>query len=347
MNRDQNNKQIQLVQPVQPTQNQVQPVQPTQNQVQPVKPTQSVQLVKTTQSDVPDQTQPVQSVQPVQNQVQPVQNQVQPVQNQVQPVQNQTKSMQPPVYILMKKLEKKLNGELGDCWWKYYVAGAFWSNISTPINLAITLLSAVTAGQATTTNMLSQNAFIKISIASLIISTLNTFFRPHGQLMSIMDSIKSVNELGFRFETIYYSECENESDYKRKYEGYTKILLDLNKFQQSLSPDQQNFFTDFIYWLFKNYSCLKRGYKWLDMDMSYLEEDNDKNDKSGDYCSPCSSCCKSTCCGTNKLSGVQSGIQSDIKSDDKLNKNLQTKEIQVTKNLDSELDVELGLETKY
>lgn len=196
---------------------------------------------------------------------------------------------------IMKKLQRKLNGELGDVWWNLYIAGAFWSNISTPINLSITLLSAITAGQATTTNMLSQSLFIKISIASLIISTLNTFFRPHGQLMSIMDSLKKINELGFKFESIYYTECDDEDDYKRRYKEYKNILLELNKFQQSQSPDQQNFFTDFIYWLFKNYSCLNKSYKWLDLDMSYIEEQEyNKSHQPAVCCEPCSTCCMNT-----------------------------------------------------
>ncbi len=194
-------------------------------------------------------------------------------------------------YKLMKKLQRKLNGELGDVWWNLYVAGAFWSNISTPINLAITLLSAVTAGQATTTNLISQNAFIKISIASLVISTLNTFFRPHSQLMSIMDSMKSINELGFRFESTYYTECDDENDYKRRYKEYKTILIELNKIQQSKSPDQQNFLTDFIYWLLKKYSCLKGSYKWLDLDMSYIEEQENNTVKEEPCCESCSSCC--------------------------------------------------------
>ena len=48
-------------------------------------------------------------------------------------------------YELMKKLQNKLNGELGDLWWNRYVGGAFWSNISTPLNLAITLLASAPA----------------------------------------------------------------------------------------------------------------------------------------------------------------------------------------------------------
>lgn len=195
-------------------------------------------------------------------------------------------------YKLMKKLQRKLNGELGDVWWNLYVAGAFWSNISTPINLAITLLSAITAGQATTKNLLSPSAFIKISIASLVISTLNTFFRPHSQLMSIMDSMKSINDLGFKFETTYYSECNNVDDYKRRYKEYKAILIELNKFQQSKSPDQQNFLTDFIYWLLKKYSCLRGNYKWLDLDMAYIDEQENNHKVNEDKC--CESC--STCC---------------------------------------------------
>jgi hypothetical protein len=198
-------------------------------------------------------------------------------------------------YRLMKTLEQKLNGELGDAWWNLYVAGAFWSNISTPINLSITLLSAVTAGQATTTNMLSQDLFIKVSIASLIISTLNTFFRPHSQLMTIMDSLKKINELGFEFENTYYTSCDEEEHYKKRYSEYKNILMKLNKFQQSQSPDQQNFFTDFIYWFFKKYSCLRKSYKWLDLDMEYIgdQENNSKtNEPEGCCgCNPCSPCC--------------------------------------------------------
>jgi hypothetical protein len=84
---------------------------------------------------------------------------------------------------LAEDLEDKLDGEIGNHWWKLYIASAFWSNVSTPINLLITLLSAVTAGQASTENMLSHSTFLKISVTSLIVSTLNTFFRPHQQFM--------------------------------------------------------------------------------------------------------------------------------------------------------------------
>ena len=74
----------------------------------------------------------------------------------------------------MKKLEARLNKDLGFSWWKKYIAAAFWSNISTPVNLAITILTALTTGQATTSNLLSQRTYVNISIATLLLSVINT-----------------------------------------------------------------------------------------------------------------------------------------------------------------------------
>ncbi len=197
-------------------------------------------------------------------------------------------------YELMKKLQNKLNGELGDLWWNRYVGGAFWSNISTPLNLAITLLSAVTAGQATTQNMLEPSMFFKVSVASLLLSTLNTFFRPHTQLMENMTAIKTINELGARFETIYYSENSTVADFTRRYNEYKKLSQDFNKYQIAQTPEQQNFLTDLIYWLFKKYSCLKNSYRWLDVDMLYIQEPKSKRNES-----TLSTLSTLSCCGTD------------------------------------------------
>jgi hypothetical protein len=190
-------------------------------------------------------------------------------------------------FILMMQLQNKLNGELGDLWWNKYVGAAFWSNISTPINLSITLLSAITAGQAITEKLLSQNLFFKISVASLLLSTLNTFFRPHSQLMENMNTIKAINEFGAKFETIYYSENSTYTDFDRKYNEYKKLSQEFNKYLIEQTPEQQNFITDLIYWLFRKYSCLKNSYKWLDVDMSYSQDEKINQDE----CCPPSSCC--------------------------------------------------------
>lgn len=67
----------------------------------------------------------------------------------------------------MKALEKRINEEIG----LRYVAAALWSNIATPVNLAITLMTSVTTGQATTDNLIRPDIYKALSM-------LNTFFRP-------------------------------------------------------------------------------------------------------------------------------------------------------------------------
>lgn len=185
---------------------------------------------------------------------------------------------------MVDTLEDKLDGELGNHWWKIYIASAFWSNISTPINLSITLLSAVTAGQATTQNMISKNMFMKVSIASLLISTLNTFFRPHQQFMQNMDVMRKINEYGFEFEDIYYSSKSTFEDHYRRYHQYRNLMIRYHKYRNLISPDQQNYFTDLIYYICLN-SCLMNYDKWLDIDARHMEHDNSeklKNEKKGD-----------------------------------------------------------------
>lgn len=179
---------------------------------------------------------------------------------------------------LSNDLEDKLDGEIGNHWWKVYIASAFWSNVSTPINLLITLLSAVTAGQASTETLLSQSTFLKISITSLVVSTLNTFFRPHQQFMQNMETMKKVNEFGFQFEEIYYTNKVNEEDHHRRYEEYKKLMMEYHKFKNMMSPEQQNFITDLIYYICIK-SCLRNDDKWLDIDMKYINDDDNKKKK--------------------------------------------------------------------
>lgn len=44
-------------------------------------------------------------------------------------------------YLHLVSVEDNLDKLLGFYYWKRYVSAAFWSNISTPINLAITLMT--------------------------------------------------------------------------------------------------------------------------------------------------------------------------------------------------------------
>lgn len=166
-----------------------------------------------------------------------------------------------PSRVLMNHLEEKLNITIGKHWWKKYVSAAFWSNIATPINLAITLFTTLSTGQAATDSLLSQNVFIRISIASLILSTLNTFFRPHQQMNINMDAMNKWRQLGAKFEEIYYSECFNDLDYERRIKGYQEIQKDVHTEQIAQETAIQNYLTDFIYFCVAN-SCLSKS-EWI------------------------------------------------------------------------------------
>jgi hypothetical protein len=119
-----------------------------------------------------------------------------------------------PAIVLenMKTLEDRLNRVLASNWWQKYIAAAFWSNMSTPVNLTIMLLTTLTTGQAATSNLLSTESFVSISITSLILSVINTFFRPHAQMNDNLEVMRKWQSLGSRFERIYYSKNNEKED---------------------------------------------------------------------------------------------------------------------------------------
>lgn len=168
----------------------------------------------------------------------------------------------------MTLLESRLNKELGFLWWKKYIAAAFWSNISTPVNLSITVLTALTTGQATTNNLLSPTMYVNISIGALIISSINTFFRPHDQSTQMIKVMNKYKEFGSIFEEIYYTDNNDLGDYKRRFDAYTKLQMDMNTYKnQDSSPETQNFVSDLIH-VIARIIFLKRREGWL----NYLDD---------------------------------------------------------------------------
>lgn len=166
-----------------------------------------------------------------------------------------------PSQVLMAHLEAKLNTTIGKYWWKKYISAAFWSNIATPINLAITLFTTLTTGQAATDNLLSQDTFVRISIVSLILSTLNTFFRPHQQTNSNIEAMNKWRQLGTKFEETYYSECFNDLDYDRRIKNYQELQKDVHNEQITQESAIQNYLTDLIYFCVSK-SCLAKS-EWI------------------------------------------------------------------------------------
>ena len=110
-------------------------------------------------------------------------------------------------------LKDKLDTDLGFYYWKYYIAGAFWSNIATPINLCITILSALVSAQANTESLLPNNLYKDLSIALLLLSTLNTFLRPHIQMNENVQLKQKYDALGAEFEQVHFSQGTDAMKY--------------------------------------------------------------------------------------------------------------------------------------
>ena len=121
---------------------------------------------------------------------------------------------------IMKNLEEKINEDLGFKWWKKYIAGAWWNQISTPMNLSITLLTAITTAQTTSSGFLPEDVYKGISIATLIISVLNTFFKPSAKMSENMKDMNDWTKLGGIFEEIYY---RGNEDIAKKIDDYKKL----------------------------------------------------------------------------------------------------------------------------
>ena len=171
---------------------------------------------------------------------------------------------------LAKRLEHKLNTEIGFAWWNKYVAAAFWSNLSLPLNLTITLLTALTTAQTTTDNLLPRDSYVALSILALVISVLNTFFRPHAQMMENIKVMSKWTEFGNKFESIYYSEGASP---KARLKEYQNLQNEINMYENSESPENRNFLTDLIHVMVRA-SWLKKRDRWLDTTIDYTNEDD-------------------------------------------------------------------------
>jgi hypothetical protein len=193
--------------------------------------------------------------------------------------------------LVIKKVifaKKKLDKEIGYNYWKKYVASVFWSQISTPINLTITMLTAITTAQIQTNDLIPSSISSNLAIVSLILATLNTFFRPHTQYATNTEYLSKWNNLGVKFENEYYNnmiEGRLIKDYKERLERLTAIQKEVNELRQSEGTNMINFLTDFIFYI-SFLTCIRNKKNWLDRDKevdeavkSRLQENETKKTK--------------------------------------------------------------------
>lgn len=169
-------------------------------------------------------------------------------------------------------LQVKIDHEIGYNYWKKYVAAAFWCQVSTPINLTLTFLAAITTAQANTRELISDSIFEKITIVTLVITTLNTFFRPHTQYSQNTAMLQKWNDVGIKFEKEYYKKTyvrffsdDELRSIETKIKSYEDIQDDVHAIRKGEGGGAINFLTDLIFLL--SYStCIRKYKRWLDMD---------------------------------------------------------------------------------
>jgi len=163
--------------------------------------------------------------------------------------------------IIIKQLtniENELNERIGFKWWKSYVAAAFWSNIASPLNLILSIITLLTSGQSTTKNLLSETVNTSISLTAVIISLFNTFFAPHNKMN---DNIKLMNEYrnyGKLFEEIYNSPNSTIAEKELRLSSYRDLSKKINDFITD-TPEHQNFLTDLLHTIV---ICFTGNKKW-------------------------------------------------------------------------------------
>lgn len=160
-----------------------------------------------------------------------------------------------------KSYIEKINEDIGYYWWKRYIYTAFWSNISTPINLAIIILTAITTGENATQNLIGKETATILGVAVLFVSIFNTFFQPNEQLAQNKKILADWLVVGSHFDEIYYDKVYTpEEKYMR-----LKNLEDLFKSLSALKrTNDSNLLIDLLYAIIRCL-CLCGNINWIDI----------------------------------------------------------------------------------
>jgi hypothetical protein len=162
-----------------------------------------------------------------------------------------------------EQLEHEINHLIGVRWWKPYASGAFWSNLATPLNLSISVLSMLTAGQASLSSFLAPSTVSVMSFSLFLLSLVNTFFTPHSRIADSISVMNDWRQFAHRFEKIYYSDRQTEEEIARRMREYRQLMMDMKEHIKE-SPDKKNLFEDLIYFLCVHFPCGKKLDVWIE-----------------------------------------------------------------------------------
>lgn len=154
----------------------------------------------------------------------------------------------------MEFIETKLNKSLFIAWNRKYIGYLFWNNIGTPINLFITILTAISASSGSGASFITERQNTILQFTVLIISAINTFFRPYVKSNEHIKFIQEIQKFGTEFDSIYYTPKASAvtEDYITFKQKYQELFIRFNKYQSEKSLEHKNLFVDIIYCLMVN-----------------------------------------------------------------------------------------------
>jgi hypothetical protein len=130
-------------------------------------------------------------------------------------------------------------------------------------------MTALTTAQANAPDLLNSEIYKKLTIATLVLTVVNTFFKPHEKAQHNKDYMKQWSLVGIEFEKVYYSKKNNVmNSYAENNDAiydYEKVEEKMNELRQKEGPDVTNFVTDFIH-LICYLTCLKNYRYWIKID---------------------------------------------------------------------------------
>jgi len=154
---------------------------------------------------------------------------------------------------------KKINYDIGFYFWKYYVYSAFWNYISTPLNLLITIMTALTTGNSATKGLLTDTVMTNVGIATLMFSIFNTFFRPAQQLNENTEKQRAWEKWGTDFEKIYMDKPDNLEQRKPWLVKFQELFTKIN---EEKKKNTNNFCIDILFIIAKR-CCIKENIYWM------------------------------------------------------------------------------------
>ena len=169
---------------------------------------------------------------------------------------------------------KKINKDIGYYWWKQYIYYTFWNNINTPINLTITILTALTTGKNITQEIISENTATIFGSVVILLSIFTTFFKPTEKTNKNNVILKRWADIGYRFDNIYLDKVSEENSYEEKKIKLQKLQELFRDMSNLKKENESNLIIDTIFSCAKK-MCLMRNDRLYWMPEAISPDDDD------------------------------------------------------------------------